>query len=116
MKFPSPLVRLAASRHGGSLIFIAVFLGISLLARVALLLKSAGEVGWDASLVAAFLCGFVYDLAAAGLWSLPLSLLLTFLPAGCFARRWAAGARPCGGSFHDGPAALHRGVRVDLLG
>ena len=88
MKFPSPLVRLAASRHGGSLIFIAVFLGISLLARVALLLKSAGEVGWDASLAAAFLCGFAYDLAAAGLWSLPLSLLLTFLPAGCFARRW----------------------------
>ncbi len=89
MKFPSPLVRLAASRHGGSLIFIAVFLGISLLARVALLLKSAGEVGWDASLVAALLCGFVYDLAAAGLWSLPLSVLLTFLPAGFFAPRWA---------------------------
>jgi phosphoglycerol transferase MdoB-like AlkP superfamily enzyme len=89
MKLPSPLVRLTASRHGGCLIFIAVFLIISLIARAALLLKSAGEVGWDASLVAAFLCGFVYDLASAGLWSLPLSVLLTFLPAGFFTRRWA---------------------------
>jgi len=102
MKLSLFLARLTASRHGGSLIFIAVFLTISFLARVALLLKAAGVVGWDASLVAAFLCGFVYDLAAAGLWSLPLTVLLTFLPAGFFAGRRRRGLVHLAGVFMMG--------------
>ena len=82
MKLPPFLQRRLASRHGGTLLFIGLFLAVALGTRTALLLKSAGEVGWNASLPGAFACGFVYDLAAAGLWSLPITLLLTLLPAG----------------------------------
>jgi phosphoglycerol transferase MdoB-like AlkP superfamily enzyme len=91
MKLPPFLQRRLASRHGGTLLFIGLFLAVALCTRTALLLKSAGEVGWNASLPGAFACGFVYDLAAAGLWSLPITLLLTLLPAGGLAGRRGRG-------------------------
>lgn len=89
MKLPSFLERLVATRHGGTVLFYLLFMTISLVVRIALLFKSAGSVGWDASLLASFFWGFVYDLAAAGLWALPITLILTLLPAKWFEWRWA---------------------------
>ena len=89
---PGPLRRFfsqqLARRHGGLVIFFAVFLGISFLTRLALLVKAAHDVTWTLSLVAAFAWGVVYDLGAAAFASLPLALLLIVLPAGWFQRRW----------------------------
>jgi phosphoglycerol transferase MdoB-like AlkP superfamily enzyme len=85
--------RLLSRRHGGVVLFFAVFLGISFLTRVALLLKAAHEVSWSPSLFAAFGWGLVYDLGAACFASLPLILLLTVLPSGALRRpvmRWCA--------------------------
>ncbi|MBP9913583.1 MAG: sulfatase-like hydrolase/transferase [Opitutaceae bacterium] len=89
MQLPPFLQRRVASRHGGTVLFYLLFLAIALLTRVALLVKSAGVVSWNLSLLGAFGCGLVYDMAAAGLWALPITLLLTLLPAGFFAKRWA---------------------------
>lgn len=57
--------------------------------RLALLAKSAAEVAWDPSLVAAFAWGAVYDAAAALCWIAPIAILLAVLPASFFARRAA---------------------------
>jgi len=89
--FRATFNRLLARRHGGTVIFFAVFLGISLLTRVALLAKAADEVAWSASLLAAFFWGLVYDFGAAAFISLPITVLLTLLPAGWFQRRWRQG-------------------------
>ncbi len=91
MPLPPILNRTVASRFGGPLVFIAVFVVLASAMRVALLLKSGGEAGWDASLLAAFAIGFAFDLASAGLWSLPLTLALVVLPADILRRRWARG-------------------------
>jgi len=80
--------RLLARRHGGIVLFLAVFLGISFLTRVALLTKASHDVTWTLSLVAAFGWGTVYDLGAAALAALPLIVVLTVLPARFFAWRW----------------------------
>jgi phosphoglycerol transferase MdoB-like AlkP superfamily enzyme len=89
MKFTAFIRSALARRHGGVLLLLGLFLGVNLLTRVALLVKSFGAVGFDLSLLAAFGWGFVYDLGAAVLFAIPLILLLTFLPRGFFARRWA---------------------------
>ena len=68
--------------------FVLLFLTGSLLTRIALLLKAASVVSFNASLVAAFGWGLVYDLAAALLWAAPLVVLLTLLPARFFEKRW----------------------------
>lgn len=80
--------RLLVRRHGGLVIFFAVFAAVSLLTRLALLIKAAHDVTWTLSLVAAFGWGCFYDLGAAAFASLPLAVLLTVLPAGFFQRRW----------------------------
>lgn len=64
--------RLLGRRHGGLVLFGAVFLGISFLTRVALLLKAAHEVMWSFSLFAAFVWGLVFDLGVASFAALPL--------------------------------------------
>lgn len=84
-------IRQLTRRHGGLIIFFAVFLGISFLTRVALLVKAAHDVTWTLSLVAAFGWGLVYDLGAAAFASLPLAVLLVLLPAGWFQRGWQQG-------------------------
>jgi phosphoglycerol transferase MdoB-like AlkP superfamily enzyme len=81
--------RRLARRHGGLILFGAVFLALSLVTRVALLLKAAHEVTWNPSLLAAFGWGLVYDLGAAAFASLPLAVVLTLLPAKFFSWRWA---------------------------
>ncbi len=86
--------RLLARRHGGIVLFFAVFLGLSFLTRVALLIKAAHDATWTLSLVAVFGWGVIYDLGAACFASLPLIVLLTVLPAGAFRSagvRWLAG-------------------------
>ncbi len=73
------------------IIFFVIFLAISLLTRLALLIKAAHDVTWTLSLGAAFFWGLVYDLGAAAFASLPLAVLLAVLPAGWFQRRWQQG-------------------------
>jgi hypothetical protein len=80
---------LLVRRHGGVVLLVSVFLGISFLTRALLLLKSATTVSFDASLSAAFALGLLYDLGAAVLVAAPLAALLIVLPAGFFRRRWA---------------------------
>jgi len=93
--FPAPPVsraglrdKFVSRRHGGLVLFFAVFLGLSFLTRVALLLKAAHDVTWSTSLAAAFGWGLVFDLGAACFASLPLIVLLTVLPAGALQRRF----------------------------
>ncbi|HEY0947169.1 MAG TPA: LTA synthase family protein [Opitutaceae bacterium] len=76
-------------RHGGALLFVLLFLSVSLLTRLALLGRSLWAVSWDASLLAAFAWGVIFDLGAALLFALPLVIALTVLPAGSFDRRGA---------------------------
>jgi len=75
--------RFAAVRY-----FILLFLACALITRLILMLKAKGEVTWDGSLLASFGWGLVFDLGAALWLSLPLTLLLTFLPARSFGRSW----------------------------
>lgn len=80
---------LLARRHGGILIFLFLFVVIALVIRVALLARSLWSVEWDASLLAAFGWGTLFDLGAGLLAAIPLVLGLTLLPAGAFKRNWA---------------------------
>ncbi len=86
--FRATLHRQLNRRHGGVIVFFALFLAISLLTRIALLVKAAHDVTWTLSLLATFCWGLVYDLGAVAFVSLPLIALLTLLPAGWFHRRW----------------------------
>lgn len=68
--------------------FFGVFLALSFLTRVVLLLKASSDVTWTLSLLAAFGWGTLFDVGGAAWASLPLLLLLTFLPGGWFKHRW----------------------------
>lgn len=81
--------RVLARRHGAVGLLILIFLGIASLTRVLLLVKSAGTVSFDASLLAVFALGLLYDLGAAVLFAAPLAAGLIVLPAGFFRGRWA---------------------------
>ncbi len=72
---------LLAKRHGGLLLFLAVYLTLSFATRVALLCQSFADVAWNASLLAASGWGLLFDLATAAWISLPLTVILTLLPA-----------------------------------
>jgi phosphoglycerol transferase MdoB-like AlkP superfamily enzyme len=80
--------RLLDRRHGGVVLFLVVFLGLALLTRCALLAKAAHDVSWDASLLAAFGWGLLFDIGAVAWFSLPLVVTLTLLPARFFLRPW----------------------------
>ncbi len=86
-----------ARRHGALVLFFALYLAIAFVTRWALLAASVREVNWNASLLAAFAWGVVYDLGAAAWAGLPLAGLLTVLPARFFERRWARGLALAGG-------------------
>ena len=74
-------------RHGGACLGLLLVLIAGAGTRLALLLKSAGEVSWGPGLIAAFGWGALFDLAA-GLWLiLPWVLLLAALPARVLAGR-----------------------------
>lgn len=89
LKIPAWLRSAFAQRHGGVLLFVGLFAAVSLVTRVTLLAKSMWMVDWDASLLAAFGCGLVFDIGAALLLAVPLTVVLTLLPGGMFERRWA---------------------------
>jgi len=82
-----------AKRHGALWIFYAAFLAVSGITRIALLVKSASNISFDTSLLGSFVLGFIFDLGAVALASLPVVLLLTLLPARAMSKRsstWAA--------------------------
>ncbi len=85
--FRHRLDALLARRHGGVIVFLLLFGVIALLPRTALLARSMWSVSWDASLVAAVGWGLLFDLGAALLASIPLTILLTLLPEHAFERR-----------------------------
>ncbi|MBP8257925.1 MAG: hypothetical protein KAX37_11420, partial [Opitutaceae bacterium] len=76
-------------RSGLAFIAISIALLIGLGVRVALLVKSAGEVSWDPSLVASFFLGELFDAGSAAWWAIPLVLLLASLPRNVFTHTWA---------------------------
>ena len=76
------------SRQGGTALFLVVFAGVSLLLRGALLIRTAPEIGWDASLLATFAWGLLFDLGAGLLAAAPLAVMLALLPATWGRRRW----------------------------
>ena len=80
--------RLLERRHGGVVLFLGVYLALTLLTRGALLVKAAHDVSWDAGLLAAFGWGLFFDVGAAAWFALPLVVVRTLLPARFFARRW----------------------------
>lgn len=85
------LERILNRRHGAVLLFLCLYLGASLVTRIALLAKAAldGQASWNLSLIGAFAAGFVYDLASAAWWALPLVLILAILPRRFFEWKWA---------------------------
>ena len=80
---------LLASRYGGVLIFLLVYLSLSLATRLALLVQAGADVAWDASLLKVAAWGMLFDLAAGAWISLPLTVVLTLLPASFFKKPWA---------------------------
>jgi hypothetical protein len=55
--FRTALARPLNRRHGGIVIFFAIFLALSGLTRLALLIKAAHDVTWTLSLGAVFFLG-----------------------------------------------------------
>jgi phosphoglycerol transferase MdoB-like AlkP superfamily enzyme len=80
---------LLTSRHGGVLIFLLVYLCLSVATRLALLVQAAGDAAYDTSLLAAFGWGLLFDLAAGAWISLPLTVVLMLLPINFFKKGWA---------------------------
>jgi len=75
-------------RHGGVLLFYFLFLAAAFLTRVLLLAKAHASVDWNfLRLLGVFGCGFLYDLAAASFFSIPLVLYLILVPQKLFAWR-----------------------------
>lgn len=62
---------------------------LSLLTRLALTVQAVWSLDWNASLLAAYAWGALFDLGSALLFAAPLVVLLTVLPAGVFEHRWA---------------------------
>jgi phosphoglycerol transferase MdoB-like AlkP superfamily enzyme len=91
-RFLAALWRLAATRHGGLFIFYVAFLGVALLTRAALLLKSWSDSSTSfGAILGAFATGTVFDIGAAGFASLPIILLLCCLPRTWGAKLWQRG-------------------------
>lgn len=79
--------RLIGSRQGGAWIALMFVISVGFATRLALLFKAAEEVSWNISLVAAFIWGLLFDLAAALWWVLPFALFLTILPQRAYRSR-----------------------------
>lgn len=97
--FSSKLRSLAATRHGGLLLFFAVFVGIAFLTRLALLAKSWADAGQNVgALLGAFGVGVLFDLGAAAFASLPLIGLLAALPRSWGQQTWQRSLTYAGGA------------------
>jgi hypothetical protein len=71
---------LFAHRFGGVCIVLAASLVINAMTRIALALREAKQISWDASVVASFFYGTVYDLAASLWWAAPLAVFFALVP------------------------------------
>lgn len=78
-----------ANRHGEVPLFLGIFIILSTLIRIVLLVRAGHDAAWDASLLAVFAWGLLFDTATAAWMALPWILLLTLLPTNFFARPWA---------------------------
>lgn len=78
---------LFAHRFGGVCIVMTASLAINAMTRIALAIKEARQVSWDASAAASFFYGTVYDLAASLWWLAPLALFAALLPRDWFMRK-----------------------------
>ena len=79
--------RRLAHRHGGTLLFFALFVAVSMLTRVLLAFRAYDGVAYDLSLPGAFLSGLAFDLAMGALFAAPFAILLTLTPRRFFASR-----------------------------
>ena len=81
--------RLLSHRMGGVALFGLAFVAISFLTRLALLFKSFPLVDHSLpTLLAMFFWGFVYDLAAASYFVIPVTIYLALLPERIFRSGW----------------------------
>jgi len=87
-KFSSKIHVCIGGRFGCIVLFFASYLGIGFFTRLMLLIKSAQDISWNFSLLAAFGWGVVYDLGAACWFSLPLIIILCVLPRRFSEWRW----------------------------
>ncbi len=71
---------LVSNRFGGVAIFAVGFLAFSLLTRTALMIKASEIIGRNLSLPVAFVIGFGFDLLAALLAAIPVTIWLTIVP------------------------------------
>ncbi len=78
---------LFAHRFGGVCIVVAASLAINAMTRIALAVREARQVNWDASVVASFLYGTAYDLAASLWWAAPLAVFLALIPRTWLSRK-----------------------------
>lgn len=69
------------SRQGGSLLLALLYLGLCTSVRLGLLLASYDKAGWGWTTAAAFLTGFVFDLAMAWLLTLPYAAFSALWPS-----------------------------------
>jgi len=76
-------------RCGLAFLVALLALTVSLAVRIALLVKSAGEVSWNGSLLGAFALGEFFDLGSAAWYCIPLMLILAALPRRFFSSAWA---------------------------
>ncbi len=74
-------------RFGAAVLFVLLFVTLALATRIALTIQASEVLTWNVGLVAAYAWGTVFDLAAAGWWSLPLVLGLSLVPANGFKYR-----------------------------
>jgi len=78
------MTKLLRSRFGAVLVFFVVSLLITTTTRLVLLIASHGLVDFNPlKLVGVFLCGFIFDVAAASYFSIPLVFASLLLP-----QRW----------------------------
>ncbi len=87
IRFSRTITASLEGRFGGASLFVVIFFTFSTATRLALCVFAARSLDLDFSLLAAFAWGAVFDLAAAGCWSLPLVLALALAPSDVFERR-----------------------------
>lgn len=85
------LHKLLAHRHGGTMIFIGLFMLVGMTTRLALALKSHDGVAWDGSFFGALAIGALFDLAMGFFFAAPLATLLAFAPRRVFASKFFRG-------------------------
>jgi hypothetical protein len=87
-RYPFSLLRVLSHRFSGAVLLCFLFLGVALLTRITLMAhswKGLSAAPW--TLLATFLCGLGFDLAAASVAAIPLVLYLAFVPHRVFAHR-----------------------------